>query len=122
MIRIITHNEVKVFQSKAAKEGICLKDTKTTTWFGAFDDDNNLCGVAGTILKNGKGRIRGVYVDPNKRGNNYGSSLMYNIIEWLCSNNACYIDQFAGKPNWWVKQGWKIKKSTDNGSWVYKTI
>ena len=123
MVKIeqINFKKVKTFTAPASKEKVCLKDTKTTIWFGAFID-NNLCGIAGSILKNGKGRIRGVFVLPQYRKNGVGSQLMEHIINYFKNNNACYIDQLASNPNWWVNKNWKIKSTVKNGAWVYKNI
>lgn len=120
-INKIEFDIVKPLSSKAIKDKVCLKDTKTTVWFGAYDE-KNLCGVAGSILKDGKGRIRGVFVLPEYRKLGIGSKLMEHIINYFKSNNACYIDQLSSNPNWWVKKSWKIKSTVKNGAWVYKNI
>jgi GNAT superfamily N-acetyltransferase len=117
----IEYKQVKTLVNKAKYDKVCLKDTKTTKWFGAFID-KLLCGVAGTILKNGKGRIRGVFVVKEHRKLGMGSQLMKHIINYLSDNHACYIDQLASNPEWWVKNNWKIKSLARNGAWIYKTI
>lgn len=117
----IEYNIVKTLINKAKYDKVCLKDTITTKWFGAFID-GVLCGVAGTILKNGKGRIRGVFVVKEHRKLGIGSQLMNYIIKFLSDNNACYIDQLASNPDWWIKHNWKIKAPAKNGAWVFKTI
>jgi GNAT superfamily N-acetyltransferase len=120
-IKQIDYKEVKTLINKAKYDKVCLKDTNTTKWFGAFIE-NMLCAVAGTILKNGKGRIRGVFVVREHRKLGIGSQLMNYIIEYFSNNNACYIDQLASNPDWWVKKNWKVKSLARNGAWVYKTI
>lgn len=117
----IDYNMVKTLNNKAKLDKVCLKDTQTTKWFGAYLD-NVLCGVAGTILNNGKGRIRGVFVLKEHRKHGIGSKLMNYIINYLIDNNACYIDQLSSHPEWWIKNNWKVKSKVKNGSWIYKTI
>ncbi len=120
-IEPINFDIAKLLSSKAKKDKVNLKDTETTKWFGVYLD-NKLCGVAGTILKNGKGRIRSVFVIEEYRGQGLGSSLMKFIIDDLIENNACYIDQLASNPKWWIEQSWKVKSVVKNGSWIYKIL
>ena len=120
-VRQISYNTVKTLASKAAKDKVCLKDTATTKWFAAYDDDV-LLGVAGSILKNGNGRIRGVYVLPEYRKLGAGRMMMEHIMFYFSDSGACYVDQLSSQYEWWVKQGWKIKSIVPNGAWIYKTI
>lgn len=123
MVKIeqINFEKIKLLSNLASKEKVCLKNTTTTIWFGAFIEEN-LCGVAGSILKNGKGRIRGVFVVPSSRKLGVGSLLMEHLINYFKANNACYIDQLAVNPNWWLNKNWKIKSKVKNGAWIYKNI
>jgi GNAT superfamily N-acetyltransferase len=120
-VREISYNTVKPLASKALKDKVCLKDTATTKWFAAYDNDV-LLGVAGSILKNGNGRIRGVYVLPEYRKLGAGRMMMDHIMYYFSDNGACYVDQLSSHYDWWVKQGWKIKSIVPNGAWIYKTI
>lgn len=120
-IKQIDFQLVKPLSSKAIKDKVCLKNTNTTIWFGAYNEIN-LCGVAGSILKGSKGRIRGVFVLPEYRKLGIGSMLMQYIVDYFKNNNACYIDQLASNPNWWVQKNWKVKSTVKNGAWVYKNI
>ena len=121
MIQQIPYETVKQFFNLAKKDKVNLKDTKTTVWFGYYAH-GILRGVAGTILKHGKGRIRGVFVPENYRGKGYGQSLMKYVMRYFEQENACYVDQLASNYEWWIKQGWKIKSIVKNGAWVYKVI
>jgi N-acetylglutamate synthase-like GNAT family acetyltransferase len=120
-IEKVNHNVIQKLSNKAKKDKVNLKDTETTQWFAIYGNDV-LLGCAGTILKNGKGRIRGVFVLPEYRKLGLGSKLMQFIIDDLSNNNACYIDQLSSQPNWWLKNGWKTKSVVKNGSWIYKII
>lgn len=123
VVTLIPYQQVKPWMGRAAKDGVCLKDTAGgTTWFGALDEQGALCGVAGATLKAGKGRIRGVFVLPEHRGKKIGSTLMDSVLEWFCEQNACYIDQLSSLPGWWIKRGWKIKAPAKRGAWIYKII
>jgi hypothetical protein len=120
-IRQISYNIVKQLESKAQKDKVCLKDTESTVWFGAYDNDV-LLGVAGSICKNGKGRIRGVFVLPEYRKIGAGKMMMDYIMHHFADCGACYVDQLSSQYEWWVKQGWKIKSIVPNGAWIYKKI
>jgi GNAT superfamily N-acetyltransferase len=120
-IKKINHSKVKPLIKFSKNDVVCLKDTKTTEWFGLYEP--NLIGVAGVIIKSGKGRIRGVFILPEKRKMGYGSQLMSYIIEYMESKGVSYIDQLSSHPNWWInKNGWKIKSIVKNGSWIYTKI
>jgi N-acetylglutamate synthase-like GNAT family acetyltransferase len=120
-IQKITHNEVKPLISKSKGDKVCLKDTKTTQWFGVYQEEA-LCGCAGVIIKNGKGRIRGVFILPDCRKFGMGSKLMRYIVEYMEDSGVSYIDQLSSHPNWWLKNGWTTKSIVTNGSWIYKKI
>lgn len=119
-IQKITHNIIKPLISKSKNDKVCLKDTKTTEWFGIYTE--SLSGCAGVIIKNGKGRIRGVFILPEKRKLGLGSQLMSYIIDYMEESGVTYIDQLSSSPSWWVKNGWTIKSNVKNGSWIYKKI
>ena len=121
MIKQITYDEVKQFSNMAKKDKVNLKDTETTIWFGYYDNEA-LVGVTGTILKHGKGRIRGVFVPKDHRGKGYGQTLMEYIMKYFDKENACYVDQLASNYEWWLKKGWNLKSIVKNGAWVYKII
>ena len=120
-IETVSHEVIKKLSNKAKLDKVNLKDTKTTKWFAIYGNDI-LLGCAGTILKHGKGRIRGVFILPQYRKFGFGSKLMTHIIEDLKNNHACYIDQLSSQPNWWIKNGWKTKSIVKNGSWIYKIL
>lgn len=117
----ISYNTVKPLSSKASKDKVCLKDTPQTQWFGAYIE-NELCGVAGAAVKDGNGRIRGVYVLPQHRGKGLGSTMMQALMAYFDNKSVCYVEQLASQPDWWLKQGWKLKAPHKNGAWIYKTL
>tara|TARA_Y100001972_G_scaffold71073_2_gene86459 strand:- start:613 stop:996 length:384 start_codon:yes stop_codon:yes gene_type:complete len=120
-IEQVNHSEVKKLSNLAKKDKVNLKDTATTKWFAIYYH-NKIIGCAGTILKNGKGRIRGVFILSKYRGLGLGSKLMKHIIDDLIDNHACYIDQLSSQPKWWLNNGWKVKSTVKNGSWIYKLV
>ena len=120
-IQEISYTNVKPLIKYARHDKVCLKDTETTKWFGIYEKDR-LCGVAGSIAKDGKGRIRGVFVLQEHRGKSYGSTLMNHLMTYFSNNNVNYVDQLSSHPEWWLEQGWQSKSIVKNGQWIYKNI
>ena len=121
MIRRIEFADVQPYASKAAKEGVSVKHTPTTLWFGIYHDDE-LQGFGGLILKGNKARVKGDFMFPENRGKGYGHELTEYRMD-LCRRNAriTEMEAYSLHPHYYERIGWQVTKEYRPNVWIVKT-
>ena len=121
MIKVdfISFDKIKKYASKASKDGVSVKNTGSSIWFGIYDNEE-LVGFGGLILKLPKARIKGDWVFPEKRGKGYGHELTKFRLN-ICKKyrNIKILEAYSLHPNYYkVKLGWSIKSEYKKGTWI----
>lgn len=124
MIKVdfIKFAEIKRFASKAAKDGVSVKDTPSTLWFGVWDNDQ-LVGFGGLLIKLPKARIKGDWILPEHRGKGYGHHLTEHRLT-VCKNhnNIKKIEAYSLHPHYYKDRlGWKVKGQYKPNTWIVET-
>jgi len=123
IIKEVSIDVLLPLKNMAKKDKVNISEPSSNgKFFASYDEEGNLVGCAGIIVKNNKGRIRSVFIKPEYRGKGYSSTLMSYIIKYMTDLHVCYIDQLSSQPEWWIKNGWKEKSKVKNGSWIFKTF
>lgn len=114
--------DIKKFASKAAKEGVSLKDTPSTLWFGAWEGDQ-IVGFAGLLIKIPKARMKSVWIIPEHRGKGYGHLLTQHRLDACKKNkNIRKIEAYSLHPQYFQNTlGWKVKGQYKPNTWIVET-
>lgn len=121
MIKVdfIKFDAIKKYASKAAKDGVSVKTTPSTMWFGIWDQEE-LVGFGGLILKLPKARIKGDWVFPEHRGKGYGHILTEHRFS-VCKKfpNIRVLEAYSLHPDYYKdKLGWSVKGEYRPGTWI----
>jgi predicted acetyltransferase len=121
MIKVdfIKFEEIKKYASKASKDGVSVKTTPSTMWFG-IHKNNQLVGFGGLILKLPKARIKGDWVFPEHRGKGYGHELTKYRLN-ICKKypNIKVLEAYSLHPNYYKDiLGWNIRGEYRKGTWI----
>lgn len=115
----IKFDQIKKYASKAAKDGVSVKDTPSTMWFGIWDDDD-LVGFGGLIIKLPKARIKGDWVLPEHRGKGYGHELTnYRLSMCKKNPNIKVLEAYSLHPDYYKNRlGFKVRSEYRTGTWI----
>lgn len=109
-------------RSKAAKDGVSVKDSKNTQWFGLFDGPDEIVGTGAVYDMGGRARLKGVWVDPRYRGEGHGLALtearLRYIEDVLMASQVEVITRNHG--DYWLSRGYRATgRVLPNGAAFY---
>lgn len=102
----VPYELVKPLRSRAAKDGVSVKDSRDTQWFAAFHE-GEIIGCAAVFDMGGRARLKAVWVDPAYRGQGVGLKLtearMAYIEDDLMSSRVELFTRAHG--DFWLSRG-----------------
>lgn len=110
------YGDVAHFQSRAAREGAVVKDSRNTIWFRAVDSQGLVVGCAGLLLRSGIGRLKAVYVLPARRREGFGEALTLARIEAAVDEGCSMVEAYSQRPDWYLRNGFRVLSTRANGS------
>lgn len=89
--------------AQAAQERTSLKDSRNTRWFGIYLDGEELVGCAALyVVRPGRQRVKGVFIDPVWRGCGLGTRITEHLLG-LCEGDE--VEAYALNPSWYLARG-----------------
>jgi GNAT superfamily N-acetyltransferase len=118
-VDFIKFDEIKKYAAKASKDGVSVKHTPSTIWFGIWDE-GQLVGFGGLILKLPKARIKGDWVFPEHRGKGYGQLLTeFRLSVCKKNSNIKVLEAYSLHPHYYKDiLGWKIRGQYKPNTWI----
>lgn len=104
----VDYGFVAPFKSAAARDHVSVSDTRETYWFKYELDIHTMLGFCGLMRTTLGGRIKGVWVRPELRGNGHGTAMTKALIEKAVDELFFLrLEALAHNPAFYEGMGWQ---------------
>lgn len=116
-LRPVEFAAVAPFKSVAARDHVSVSETRETFWF-LYEDAGYVLGLCGLIRTPTGGRIKGVWVKPEHRGQGHGQAMTLELIKRAVDELFFLrLEALAHNPKFYEAMGWqRVGKPLPNGA------
>lgn len=116
-LRRVSFQDVAPFKSAASRDHVSVADTRETFWF-FYEVDGQMIGFCGVMRTALGGRIKGVWVKPEFRGQGHGTAMTKQLIQ-QATDDLLFLrmEALAHNPAFYEGLGWeRIGRPMPNGA------
>ena len=106
--------EISVYSARGSYEGVSIQASDKTKWYKVVEN-GKMVGCGGLLMMGGVVRIKGLYIEKDKRGKGYGTILTNYLLARAQDFMASCVEVLTYKPSVYEKLGFKITGTMPNG-------
>lgn len=107
VLRQVKFEDVASYKSAAARDHVSVSPTRDTFWF-VYEEAGAVIGICALMRTALGGRVKGVWVDPARRGQGHGRQMTLDLIEHAVDELFFLrLEALAHNPKFYEALGWK---------------
>ena len=112
---LVDYDYVRKWQVSAAREGVCVKPTASRTMWFRDKEHRGFCGLIEYATN--KWRIKGVYVQPECRGQGFGTEMTEALIACAIALKPGRLEVIAMNSKFYEARGFTKEAELRPGSY-----
>ena len=96
--------EISVYSARGSYEGVSIQESDKTKWYKVVEN-GKMVGCGGLLMMGGVVRIKGLYIEKDKRGKGYGTILTNYLLARARETMAYCVEVLTYKPKIYLKLG-----------------